>query len=604
VSAPPASLHEVARFLSGFAPFDALAADELEALAASATIEFARRGEEIFGQGLAGQGSSFVVRSGVVELVDGDDVIDVLAPGETFGHRSMMTGLPTSVAARAREDTLLYRLAGDVVRPLLARPEGLRFVVRTLLDRSRAEQDRRAHAADLALTSVGDLARGTAVICDPETTIREAARRMTDAGQSAVLVPCEQGWGILTDSDLRARVVGGPVSRDDPVTAAMTVPAFTAGAGRRGSDVMLEMLDRRINHVPVLGERDQVVGVARTADLLAAQARTPFLLREAIAGAADRDEVAAAARRRTETVVALHGAGLDAANVGAMLAVLDDAVVRRLVELGHERLGPPPLPVGWLVFGSGGRRETALSSDLDCGLHWVDHGDDGEHADAAAAWAGELASFVLDGVAACGIPVDEHGVRADNPLVARPLSAWQQLVDRLAADPYMTNAMALVMVLADGRAVTGPPDAAGLIGFVHEAVHRPAVRDLLRQIALRDPPKAGSGAVDLKRSGIGPIADLARWAGVSAGMAETSTRQRLRAAAAAGVIDDADARTLIEAHLLLGELRLDHQIAQATAGEPLGDEVDLDALDPLTRTYAREALREAAHARRRLQKAT
>ena len=69
MSAPPASLHEVARFLSGFAPFDALAAGELDALAASATIEFAGRGEEIFGQGLAGQVADQVVVKRLYEVM-------------------------------------------------------------------------------------------------------------------------------------------------------------------------------------------------------------------------------------------------------------------------------------------------------------------------------------------------------------------------------------------------------------------------------------------------------------------------------------------------------------------------------------------------------
>ena len=40
---------------------------------------------------------------------------------------------------------------------------------------------------------------------------------------SAILVDLGDGdYGIVTDSDLRSKVVAGPLSPDDPVSAAMT----------------------------------------------------------------------------------------------------------------------------------------------------------------------------------------------------------------------------------------------------------------------------------------------------------------------------------------------------------------------------------------------
>lgn len=599
---PVESVHEIARFLAGFPPFDAMTDEELDALAASASIEYVAQGQEVFAQGAAPRQSTFVVRAGAIELLDGTQVIDVLGPGEVFGHRSLLTGQPTRVGARALEGTLLYRLAGEVARPLLARPEGMRFVVRTVSERYRAQQATGGAPADLQLTNIGHLVRHPPATCRPDETIRTAAERMTATGQSAVVVEHDGGIGLLTDGDLRTKVVCGPFSPDDPVRTAMTEHATTVDADRSAAEAMLEMLDRGIRHLPVLGSDGRVVGVLRAGDLLAAQTRAPFLLREAIARAGTLEELAAAAQGRTGTALALRESGTDALHIGAILAVIDDAIIRRLLELARERHGPPPAPVAWLVFGSAARREPVLGSDIDCGMAWED--------EAAEPWARAVAPFVLDGLRTCGLRLDEHGVRADNPLVARSLARWRELIERLAEDPWQENAIALVKVLADARSVAGPPDAAGLVGLVREAVRQPQVAHLLLRSALEHRPPTGGflglpvGAparrFDVKLRGLAPICDIARWAGAQAEATALGTDARLRTAADAGVLAADDARVLEEAHVLLSDLRFEHQAQQLQDGQEPDDELDTDAFDSLTRSYVRDALRGIAGVQRHL----
>ena len=53
------------------------------------------------------------------------------------------------------------------------------------------------------------------------------------------------------------------------------------------------------------------------------------------------------------------------------------------------------------------------------------------------------------------------------------------------------------------------------------------------------------GQLDIKHGGMIPIVDLARWAGMAAGVASASTLERLRAAEAAGTMEGPEARTLI-----------------------------------------------------------
>ena len=99
------------------------------------------------------------------------------------------------------------------------------------------------------------------------------------------------------------------------------------------------------------------------------------------------------------------------------------------------------------------------------------------------------------------------------------------------------------------------------------------------------------GTFNIKQGGVLPIVDLARYAALRADVRSTPTLERLREAADGGVIEETDARILVEAFELFGALRLEHQVAQMERGEEPDDHLDPKQLDPLTRRYLRDAFR-------------
>ena len=148
----------------------------------------------------------------------------------------------------------------------------------------------------------------------------------------------------------------------------------------------------------------------------------------------------------------------------------------------------------------------------------------------------------------------------------------------------------------------------GPIGGLWEA--RPGQAGLLRMLAryaLSFRPPTGflrdfvvehsgerRGQLDIKHGGLIPIIDLARWAGMAAGAASGSTVERLRVAEAAGTLESTDAHTLIEAFGFIFSLRLDHQVEQLRSGVVPDDFIAPKTLNPLARSYLREAFRAVA----------
>jgi CBS domain-containing protein len=609
-------VHDVAEFLGRYPPFDDLSEQELDELGASAEVEFFPAAATILPQEDRPAEHVRIVRRGTVELVDQGRVLDILREGEMFGHPSMLSGLPTGLEARAGEDTLAYRFPADVVAPLLARPAGMRYLARSLLARPRPAAATANDDADPGRRPASQLIRELPVIVEHWVTVREAAARMTEAGVSAALVRlADDQLGIVTDSDLRSRVVVGGIGVDVPVTAVASTPVHSVTPDRYGAEVVLEMLDRDISHIAVVWPHGEVLGILSDKDLLALETGTPFALRHAIDEARDAEGLRQAAQRLWPTVIALHDAQMPPAVTGSIIAVVIDAVTRRLLDLAIDELGPggPPAPLRWLALGSLGRREVVPSSDVDSALVWDADADEEPFIDYMHA----LGATVIDGLAATGFASDTHGATAADPLFMRSLDGWRRMIRGVIDDPDRDKALVYLSLIYDARPVCGIGDGADPLEELRRAWQNPHLLNLMLRLALFHKPPTGlqrlrdrllegdgadpqRGGFDVKTGGILPIAGIARYGALAARVRAGSTPERLRSAGVAGTLDAADARTLTEAFEMFWRLRLEHQVEQLRRGVKPDDRVDPDELSPLTRRLARDAFHEVAGVQRKL----
>ena len=376
-------------------------------------------------------------------------VVDVLGGGEMFGHMSLLSSNPTAFSVRAQEDTLCYVIPAERLKPALARPAGLRYVVQSIGGRfeMRARERASQTSADPSRRPVGDLVRAAAVVCKPNATVQEAAARMAEAASSSVMVDLGDSLGIVTDRDLRTRVVAAGAPPDTPLSQVMTAPARTVPADLPGTDVLLEMLDGGVRHFPVVDAHGRLLGVISDTDLMSIEARTPFHLRGAIMGADDDAALAAAVADLPRTVVALHDARVSTDAVCRVIASVQDALTRRLIELTEAEVGEPPVPFTWFALGSLARREAFPSSDSDSALAW-----DGDDADPdIRRWMRTLAKRVLDRLGSDGTRPCAEGVVASAPLFSRSIDEWVRVERSWLDDPDQEKAVILISVMLDAR---------------------------------------------------------------------------------------------------------------------------------------------------------
>jgi CBS domain-containing protein len=609
----PEEARQTARFLRAHPPFDSLTVEAVERVAACAELESHSAGDVVFGEGAAPLRHVWVIRSGTIELAARGTVLDVLVEGDVFGHGSLLSGLPTAFSARATEDSRCYRIPAEEAQAVLSGPAGVQFVARSLLEEpTELHILAREPAVNVADQPVGSLVRGDPVVCGPETTIREAAQLMSAAPGTAVVIDMGTGrFGILTDRDLRTKVVAAGMSVDDPVSAAMSAPAYTCTADRRAGEVLAEMFDRGLRHFPVLSSTGQIVGVVEDVDLVALRTRSSFYLRQRIATARSDEELVTVSRELRPMVISLFDAGVAASNVMSVYAVCVDALTRRLLTLALDRRGGVDAEFAWLALGSQARREALPSSDVDSAIVWFDSGAASE--DETRSRLLELAREVTGGLRACGLRTDENGVNADAAPFVRSVESWQHAAQSWMTDPTQDKALILTSVILDNRPVWGVHTGTPVADTFRLASSYPRLLRMLARFALSHRPAARrfrglvvdhggehSGTLDLKHGGLVPILDLARWGAMSAGVTSATTPERLRAAAKAGTLSPADAHSLQDAFELINNLRLEHQVAEIRAGRRPDDHVDPETLSSLMRVQLRQAFRAVATIQKRV----
>ena len=133
--------------------------------------------------------------------------------------------------------------------------------------------------------------------------------------------------------------------------------------------------------------------------------------------------------------------------------------------------------------------------------------------------------------------------------------------------------------------------------------HRRFLNGLI-QLGTRVRPPLGfrgklEGSIDIKKNGLVPIQNYARYYAFASGITSASTLERLaaiREVAGEDVIPD---RILRDAFISMQHLQLRHHANRLRNGQPLDNVIETWTLPPLTRASLQEALREVVTAQKR-----
>lgn len=602
-------LKDLTDFLATVPPFSELDDAARASVARRLSIQYRRAGEAIgeFAGARAGEGKHesalqlFIVRKGAVELLDKTGLpLERRGEGELFGHAIEFSPPQPSYRVRTLEDCLLWHLDAEAVAAIRRahRP------VDAFLHQDHGERLRSQQRARTGAERIEQLGLRPPVVAPPTMAVADCARRMAEA-QASCLPIVDGGTvddgrliGIVTDRDLRNRVVAARLDPDTPIAKIMTPDPATVALDACIEDALVEMMRLGVHHLPVRNADGRLAGVVSAGDLLRVQAPHPLRLVRDIQRAGSVENIVKLARRGPGMLAGLVRSGTGASKLGRIAARLTDACTRALLRLAEAELGPAPMAWSWLAFGSQARLEQGLISDQDNGLLLAAEPDR-----AAADYFGRLAEFVCDGLHACGYVHCPGGVMAKGEW-RMSLRAWRTRFDRWMREPAPKSVMQS-SIFFDLRPVAGDFELAlrlhrEVLAQARESdifrrflaaesiQHRPPI-GLFRQFVQEHGSKEHARGLNLKQRGVIPIVDLARVRALEGALEPIHTEERLQAAAAAGQISRRDADDLVHALRFIGDIRLEHQVRRLEVGQTPDHRVDPAELSGLHRRYLRSA---------------
>ena len=589
-------MHDVnlaVEFLHTVLPFNTLPADDLQALANKLEVAYYPQGKVIFSSspppGLA------IIRKGAVRLVDAEHkFLDKRSEGELFGHNIYHHGEHRDYVAEAEEDCLVWHLSQADFEALAARqpPIGEFFSSHLKKRVNVAAQVQRS------VTQLRDLLKRAPVLIDSKASIREATRLMSQENVSSVLVMSDGLLcGIVTDKDLRQRVLGIDLDPHSAIEEVMTSNPRTLAADADVDAALLLMMRQNYHHLPIL-DGDRPLGLVTAGDILRAQSEHPLRLVRDIYKKKSVDELVVLSRRLPSLFVRLVNLGRDVEQIGRMVTHITDAFTVRLLQLAEAEYGPPPMSYAWVVFGSQAREEQTAKTDQDNGIILERRATESE-----APYFSKLANFVCGGLDQLGYEFCPGEIMALNVKWRVSLAKWKRHFDRWIDVPEPKSVMHS-SIFFDMRCVRGNQELVDeLLEYAvgrakrnrifrrfmaaNVMTHRPPI-GFFRRFVQEDDGSHTEG-LNLKHRGIVPITDLVRMRALETGVVAANTFRRLEAVVAATGMNENDASSLRDALILINRIRLNYQAEQMAAGEQPGNFVPTEELSPLMRRNLKAA---------------
>lgn len=600
-------------------PFDRLEEEGRALIERELSTAYYPTGHVIIRQGGPAAEHLSIVTTGKVKVFlttnENEDVlVDHRGPGDTFGMLSLLRADRAVSTVMAVEDTTCFRVGKETILSILAQNAAfsdfyLRFYLTRLVDlMHRQIQDRSllyGGGDKMLFTHRLDELTTKEIVRLPSTaTIQDAAELMSRHRISSLLLTDESGYpsGIVTDRDLRERVVAQGKGGRDPVGSIMSVTLIKSEAKDFCFEALLKMVKFNIHHL-LVARGGELTGIITNHDLMMLQSTYPLAIANDIGNQRSVEGLAVAQRAIDRLIAVLIREGARASTVTRIITEVNDRLVRRLLEIVEERLGPPPASYCWIAFGSEGRKEQTFRTDQDNAIIYENPAP-GEEGRVEQYFAG-LAGAMQDGLSACGFPPCPAGYMASNPRWRGPLAAWKDHFRRWINTPT-PEAVLFSLIFFDFRPVHGNALLAeNLRATLSQALKGSGLfLTHMAAIALRNRAPIGAfgrlrterkgphrGTVNVKLNALAPIVDSVRLAALEAHLYSTSTLERLRDLPASGSFLAPAARDLEEAFEFLMGLRLRHQQDLRQKGESPDNFIEPGVLGLLERRALREVLR-------------
>ncbi len=616
----------VLEFLRSVPPFDTLGTSELTRVVSQIEMAYFPRGQRIKSKGDPSFQHLYIIQQGAarISLIDdeGEDLlVDVRGEGDYFGATSILQDKPAMFDISAHQDMICLMLPMEIIKQLVSgHPFFERYfsfslvrtikAVRQTTDFQRPQPiGQNAISMEVFLTGkrVADIMTKNLLTCAPYISVQSAAKMMARRRVSSIVVTGNGLYplGIMTDNDLRTKVLAAGLSPEVAVAGIMSQPVQTVSPGADAFDALLTMSRHGVSLLVVV-EGDHMVGIISEHDLQMEAGSSPLQVIAEIRRTTSLDALIGMRYKIDSVLEMMLRQGGPVKQLVALVTELNDRLTIRILELVEDEMeregfGKPPVPYGWLALGSEGRKEQTLHTDQDNALFFAATPDCDEAE--CKKWFLQFSQRVVAYLVRSGIPECPGGIMASNPELCHPEDRWLDTFLGWIKDPS-PHPLLMASIFFDFRPIyAGTNFPYVLQDQLLKAIRKSGLflRFMAKNSLINRPPlsllkrfvveKSGEhkNKFDLKQRGLTPVVDAARVLSLSLGIKTRNTLDRLAEISRIGVIDSNFHADLRETYEFLIYLQISRHLDALAQGEEPDNFLDPASLNGLQRKMLKES---------------
>jgi CBS domain-containing protein len=538
--------------------------------------------------------------------------------GDIFPIGAALAGRPVTATYRSSADTFVLLLPVADMHALAQRSLAFAqfLTTRTAKFLELSRKALRAEFSDNLMAEqslerpLSEVIQFEPVKCAPNTPLREVLEVMSKKRIGSMLVtsPAGEPVGILTRSNIIARITLPQLSLDSSISDVMTQPVRTLSVTHTAQDAALLMSRYGIRHIPVT--KDSIaIGLVSEHDLFAIHKQSLKSVSSAIRAANDTDALKSSAKDIRQLARVLLGQGLKARQLTELISHLNDVLTERIITIKGDEHKIDLSSLCWIALGSEGRGEQTIATDQDNALI-LPNGTSAEMREKIRAFAHEV-NLALD---AYGYPLCRGGIMAGEAACCLTLDEWKlRFIHWIAhgSPEDLLNAS----IYFDFRPLLGDTSLADDLRqvVVTEAKKTPrfikqmALNALTRQVPLNwrgAVDTDSNGMIDLKLQAAAIVVDAARIYALGYGIEETNTCKRLTEVGILMKLADTEYDAWVSGFDFLQMLRLRVQVedeinSQSHNKSP--NSIKVAELNDIDRRILRETFRVVRHLQQRMQ---
>lgn len=444
----------VADFLKNFPPFNIMDKNLLDELSQEVSIIYKEKGSTVFSLDESPHPHFYVVHKGAIELNNPNtkSISDYCDEGDIFGLRPLIAKESYKLEALAYEESIIYAIPIAAFRPIIESDSRVsNFLTESFASNTRnpynqAPKFNRA-GVSTSINSQGNLViddfqpvrySKKLVTCSPRTTIQKAAQKMTKNRIGSILI-CDKELpvGIVTDKDLRNKVVTGSVPITSTVKGIMSSPVITYPQKITIAQAQMAMMKSDISHLILTKDgtaNSEPVGMVSKNDIMVSLGDNPAVIVKAIKRA---EKIKQVKELRKSIMMLLNGyleQNLPMALTSKIISELNDTCIKQVIQISLKKMkSPPPVSFAWLALGSQGRGEQLLHTDQDNALVFENVSD--EELPKTTGYFLKLSQKVTKGLHKIGYEYCPAEMMASNPKWCLSLKEWKNKLSYWIINP-------------------------------------------------------------------------------------------------------------------------------------------------------------------------